>query len=238
MIPLLTPIGRAFARCAFLFTFAVLGSFALVSQLSAAEPGKTQHLASPDAVPDGLNRSDWTSIRAAYDAQRHAAVPINNGYRVRNSGQQWQTNFDGRGFTTQPDGGGWQWGLELRSYGFSGHERVVTGKPEIKAEGSRVTYTWDAMVREWFVNDRRGLEHGFTVEQRPAGSGVGTRLEFDLSVRGDLRPEISADGAEISFVDSSGAAVVTYTELKVWDADGKALPARFQQLVPRHSLRR
>lgn len=228
-------LSRALAHSNVLFTSAVFGLFAFVSQMSATELGKTQHLTSPEAVPEGLTASDWTSIRAAYEAQRHAAFPNKDGYSARNWSQQWQTQFDGRGFLTQPDRGGWQWGLELRSYGFGGNERVIRGKPEIKSEGQRVIYRWDTALEEWFVNDQRGLEHGFTVQERPTGRSADARLEFDLAVRGDLRPEISPDGGAITFVNSSGAAVVTYAALKVWDADGRALPARFQKLVTRHS---
>jgi hypothetical protein len=194
----------------------------------AAEPGKTQHLASADAVPEGLTASDWTSIRAAYQAHRHQPVPVEGGYAARNPEQQWRTDFDGRGFTTRPDAGGWQWGLELKSYGFRGQERAIDGRPEVKAEGQRVTYVWDATVREWFLNDQRGLEHGFTLERRPVGAeAADARLEFDLAVRGNLRPEIHADGVTINFLDPNGITVLTYSGLKVLDADGNKLPARF-----------
>src|SRR5262245_58939575 len=68
--------------------------------------------ANPDPVPDGLARSDWQSIRAAYDAGRHAYAPTPTGWQARNPGQQWTTNFDGRGYLAEPRNGGWQWGLE------------------------------------------------------------------------------------------------------------------------------
>ncbi|MDB6136313.1 MAG: hypothetical protein JWM59_4556, partial [Verrucomicrobiales bacterium] len=32
--------------------------------------GRTQQLASPDEVPEGLAQSDWQGIRAAYEAGR------------------------------------------------------------------------------------------------------------------------------------------------------------------------
>src|SRR4029450_2442819 len=62
-----------------------------------AEPGKTQHLTSGDAVPEGLSASDWTSIRAAYKARRHQVLRVEGGgYRAHNPEQQWRTEFDGR----------------------------------------------------------------------------------------------------------------------------------------------
>jgi hypothetical protein len=33
----------------------------------------------------------------------------------------------------------------------------------------------DATLQEWFVNDRRGLEHGFTVRERPNHPGANDR---------------------------------------------------------------
>ena len=91
--------------------------------LPAATPGQTQNLTAPDQVPEGLAKSDWSSIRAAYEAGRHAFQPTATGWQARNPGQQWTTKFDGRGFLAEPRDGGWQWGLELKSYGFGENQR-------------------------------------------------------------------------------------------------------------------
>ncbi len=137
------------------------------TRVHAAPPGKTQNLTSSEQVPEGLAKSDWSSIRAAYQAGRHAFQPTATGWQARNPGQQWTTKFDGRGFVTEPKDGAWQWGLELKSYGFGENQRAISGTPAVKAEGQRLTYQWDATVQEWWVNDARGLEHGFTVKERP-----------------------------------------------------------------------
>lgn len=64
----------------------------LLSPLHATVPaGKTQQLTSPDQVPEGLAKSDWSSIRAAYEAGRHAFQPTPTGWQARNPGQQWTT---------------------------------------------------------------------------------------------------------------------------------------------------
>ena len=131
----------------------------IVSLSAATPPGKTQQLTSPDQVPEGLAKSDWHSIRAAYEAGRHAFQPIEGGWQARNPRQQWTTKFDGRGFVAEPREGGWQWGLELKSYGFGEDQRAVGGVPAVKVKGQRLTYGWDAVVQEWWVNDARGLEH-------------------------------------------------------------------------------
>src|SRR5215813_9816780 len=91
-------------------------------------------------VPAGLTTADWDSIRAAREAQRHAIIVSDDGYRAPNPGQQWETEFDGAGFVTQPEKGDWRWGLELRSYGFHGHEQTATKARSTKADGQRVIY--------------------------------------------------------------------------------------------------
>ena len=40
-------------------------------------------------------------------------------------------------------------------------------------------------------------------------------------------PNISADGETLRFEDAQGTTVLTYSGLKVWDAEGRNLPARF-----------
>ncbi|GJQ27933.1 MAG: hypothetical protein HBSAPP02_29650 [Phycisphaerae bacterium] len=208
-----------------------------------------------DRVPDGLSASDWSSIRAVYEANRHAAFPVAGGWQARNPGQQWITRFDGRGFLTAPDSGEWSWGLELVSYGRAGSNGIVapaSGRCDVaapacvEAAGGRVSYQWDDALTEWYVNDRRGLEHGYTVHRRPevsrveasAQHGCAARAEargsleepltFTLAVRGDLRPRVSGDGRNVTFVDQSGAAVVTYVGLTVFDAAGRIVPAWFE----------
>jgi hypothetical protein len=243
-------------------------------------PGKTQRLDSREQTPEGLSTSDWASIRAAYEAGRHAFMPIAGGWQTRNPGQQWTTKFDERGFLATPREGDWTWGLELRSYGFGEQQTPVGARaPQMKAEGQRLTYQWDGTVQEWWVNDQRGLEHGYVIQQRPPlpeprssgresapselgeksepthvgwaqranplgssfpalspGGGEGGRrpgegessLCFVLAVRGNLKPKVSDDALGVLFEDASGATVLNYTGLKVWDADGKILPTRFE----------
>ena len=177
-------------------------------------------------TPKGLSTSEWSSIRAAYEANRHAAVAVEGGYQARNPGQQWRTRFDGRGFLTTPDAGGWSWGLELVSYGIEGAKQTVVAPTCIDAEGNRVAYQWGDGLTEWYENGQRGLEHGYTVHQRPDGGS--SMLQLTLAVRGELRPQVSSDGRDVTFISANDVAVVNYSGLKVFDADGAAVPAWFE----------
>src|SRR6185295_18738991 len=148
-------------------------------------------------TPVDWNAADWRGIRAAYESHRHSVVAVGDAYRARNPDQQWLTRFDGRGVSTQPDAGGWTWGLQLERYGFAGEERDVCTPTRVSAEGQRVAYDWDATLQEWYVNDARGLEHGYTVHERPqCGDGP---LTFTLAVRGDLQPRVQDDGRGVRF---------------------------------------
>lgn len=179
-----------------------------------------------DPVPEGVAAEDWTGIQAAYEASRYAAYPVEDGYQARNPGQQWRTHFDGRGFSIKPDSGDWTCGLQLESYGFAGSEKEVTGTAPLSAESGRVAYMWNGTLEEWYINDTRGLEHGYIVHQRPVQGGGGT-LTFTLAVRGTLHPEVTADRRGVRFQDAGGAAMLTYAGLHVLDADGREMEASF-----------
>jgi hypothetical protein len=63
------------------------------------------------------------------------------------------------------------------------------------------------------VNDQRGLEHGFTVYERPAGDDG--PLTLWLSVHGGLQPDVQADGRGVIFRDVNHKSALTYTGLTV-----------------------
>ena len=179
-------------------------------------------------APVDISESDWQGIRAAYEAGNHAFQSCDgHRWQARNSGHQWTTTFAPDGFLVEPDGGGWRWGLALKSYGFGHLKTAVSGDPEIGLDGHHLTYRWDGTIREWFLNDSRGLEHGFVIGERPA-STVGGELELLMEIRGGLQPVISGDGCGVDLRHENGISAVTYTGLKVWDADGKILSARFE----------
>ncbi len=224
-----TPMKRPLRPIATLFTVTSL-LCPLHAESTAMHTKPSQSLHAPEVTPDGLQKSGWQSIRAAHTAWEHAFMPMEaqkGHWQANNPGQQWTTKFDGRGFETKPKAASWSWGLELRSYGFGQNQQTVQGRPEVRAAGQRMTYQWDAGMQEWFVNDARGLEHGFTLSQRPDGARQGAALEVALGIRGTLKPSVATDAQTVYFRDAGGAPVLTYSGLKVWDADGKVLPSRF-----------
>ncbi|MFN0010963.1 MAG: FG-GAP repeat protein [Phycisphaerales bacterium] len=186
-------------------------------------------------VTKDLSTSDWSSIRAAYEAGRHAAVAddvVPGHFHARNAGQQWLTRFDGRGFLTTPNAGGWQWGLELTAYGRAGAMRTISNTACVQTRGTRIEYEWSGDLTEWYINDPRGFEHGYTLRTRPAGARDGCGepgpLHFTLAVRGDLRPCVSENRRDVVFTTTGGTTALNYAGLKVFDADGVHVAASFE----------
>ncbi|MEZ5398579.1 MAG: hypothetical protein R2729_02855 [Bryobacteraceae bacterium] len=183
-------------------------SIALAAFLLVGDTLLARH--TDDLAPHGLTVRDWAEIKALYEKHRHSAVHVDGEYRARNPRQRWLTHFDGRGFTVKPDAGEWVWGLELLGHG---------DRAKVRVDGDRVSYRWSDAVEEWFANDLRGLEHGFTIRSRPDNQAGGMLLRF--SVRGGLRPLVNADARDVEF-----GGVLQYSGLAAWDADGQRLPAR------------
>lgn len=181
----------------------------------------------PEGAPEGLTTSEWGDIQTAYEAGRHAPQRQANGHLLsRNPGQQWRTEFDGKGFTVTPDHGEWTWGLDLNGYG----DRTLSSAAQaLHHDGGRITCQRDENLTEWFINDRRGLEQGWDLKRRPDRADPADPLLLHFSIRGNVRPEVSAAGDSVSFEKSCGASALNYGGLKAWDADGKKLPVRFEQ---------
>ena len=181
----------------------------LAPETQALTPGEQS-----DGKPAELRPVDLQKIRAAHEVARHAIVAeADGGFLAPNPSQQWQASFDASGYTVAPDHGKWTWGLEL-----SGAARGA-----IEAKGGSITHRHDDLLTEWFINDRHGLQQGWTVHRPPENGG----LRLQLQVRGDLKPQLDPDRLGVVFQDANGADAVTYRGLKAWDADGRDLPASF-----------
>ncbi|MCP5023122.1 MAG: hypothetical protein GY930_15290 [bacterium] len=204
--------------------FASIGVGALVL---LPAPLRAQESTRSPELPAGLSQSDWNEIRAVLEVERHKAIETETGFEAHSPGQGWLTRWDGRGFLVQPSQGAWAWGLQLESYGYEGAMQSVDEVACASAEGGRVAYEWDANVQEWYVNGARGLEHGYTIRSRPAlGADILSPLTVEIGVRGSLNPIIKANGAAVNFVDPSGATVVNYAGLHVYDANGVSQEAQ------------
>ena len=220
-ISLLRNIRAVCSGPAFLLTALFLFPGVFLASSSQAQP----------PVPDSSGSKD---VRQAYESFRHQVKPDGDGWSARNPGQRWSTSFDARGFLATPDSGTWTWGLELTAYGTAGRpdgkdsSRAIGHRAAVSIAENQIHYAWDNTLTEWFINDRRGLEQGWTLRTRPAGGGG--PLQLTLQTRGPLRPASGSDPRQVAFTDPAGAPVLTYGGLKAWDADGNPLETRFETL--------
>lgn len=181
-----------------------------------------------ETASGGLSVNEWSGIRAAHQDWKYRFVESGNGtFSATNPGQRWRMTFDGRGFLANPESHGWRWGLELVGYGVGQGRHEVRGTVAGNVQGTRLSFQRDEILEEWFVNDGRGLEQGWTLNERPVGDGDG-KIRLYLVVRGGLLPVIADDGGKsLGFLGEDGVVALTYGGLKAWDATGRDLPTRF-----------
>lgn len=131
------------------------------------------------------------------------------------------------------------WRLDSLGYGTA---QIAVPAGELKVSGQRVEITRgdslpianrksqivNPQLVEWFNNTPGGLEHGFTLAERPAANLRGEPLHLVLAVTGDLAPQADAAGQNLLLRDAAGQTVLTYEKLKVWDATGIEMPATMQ----------
>lgn len=149
-------------------------------------------------------------------------------YRASNRAQNLRASFSAVGIWLTPrvaDTLAWQWGLQLVGYGQDGQVTAVS-PAHLTAVDAQITYTRDNLL-EWYTNDARGVEQGFTL-LRPA---AGDEWLLDLAVSGNLRPQVVADGQAIGFYTAVGQQVLQYRDLKAYDARGKTLPSTMELIA-------
>ena len=148
-------------------------------------------------------------------------------WHAPNRAQNLRTYFTESGshvierMTDQPS---WSWGLSLEAIGRGSHSTAVGPAQPVPSE-NRVEYTHDA-ITEWYINDARGLEHGFDLASPPGTAGSRDEPLFvQLALRGSLIPEPGADGQFVDFLNAEGDRVLRYSKLLVFDAGGEQIPA-------------
>ena len=159
-------------------------------------------------------------------------IDMGGAYQAPNRANNLRTYFTEAGIVVIPrHAPTWEWGLTLTHYGYEGALQSVTAA-ELEITDNRISYQ-RGNVTEWYINDKRGLEQGFTITSPPSKGrtlkGLSSRqspLVLELDVSGDLIPNLNADRQAIDFMSASGETVLRYDTLIVVDATGKVLPAQ------------
>jgi hypothetical protein len=118
-------------------------------------------------------KSEWGKIRATVerDQYRIHTGKHKNTYQTLNHVQGLRFAFTPEGLTVriQKQKDALTWGLRLKSYGYGANLQNASAVDKFLVEDNRIEYHRRELV-EWYINDPRGLEQGFTLQQKPAGS--------------------------------------------------------------------
>ena len=157
---------------------------------------------------------------ASYDFHTAASATAGSITAV-NPAQGFESVLSPDGVVVRADGAGWELGLSLTGLG-RGELLAAVEPAAVSAQGTRAELTRAHLV-EWYHNDERGLEQGFTIEERPPGEGP---LVLEMAVSGGLLALLEPDGQSVALLPPGGSlAVLSYSKLVVEDRAGRVLEA-------------
>ncbi|HYL37027.1 MAG TPA: hypothetical protein VEV17_14020 [Bryobacteraceae bacterium] len=183
-------------------------------------------LTGSDAVAALKQSGRYNSLERAWREAGYGVERDGSSYGAQNQAQRFAITFrsDEAGLSLADSAAHDVVTLRLLGYGYG--DRLVAPSPAKRwAAGRRVEYRRGNLT-EWYENDQRGLEQGFTLAHPPVKGAAGP-LVFALAVGGDLAPKIEAPG-EALLIDSGGHAEMRYTDLRAWDSKRRPLAARLE----------
>ncbi|MDZ4289223.1 MAG: FG-GAP repeat protein, partial [Prosthecobacter sp.] len=203
---------------------------------AASAPNSNQ---SKQALPPATPAIDepeslWNAFsKARHEVQtlteREAGLPQNRGVRyfAANPGQQLTARFLDQGVRIESGrGGGWQGTVQVTKLSRGGEPAVLPAAAAPTANGNRVEYQRGDVV-EWYENRTEGIEHGFTVAKKPVANGPeDSPLQIDLNF--GLKASMQAGGKAVQFEAAAGMPVMSYGDLRVWDARGTSVKAEMK----------
>ncbi|HUS25488.1 MAG TPA: hypothetical protein VM369_11120, partial [Candidatus Binatia bacterium] len=195
---------------------------------AAHEPKtSTSQTIQPGQTPEGMTPGDWSSIQGQIAQAQYHAAPLPSEPAViaaGNARQQLTLRFDDKGAKVSPAGtGDWSLRVHTRSYGRAGHSRAVP-RTAPQASANRIAYEHRELgLTEWYLNSSAGLEHGYTLNAAPTGTGP---VQLEMNVQGLAA---RASDSEVTLTDGT-RTVMHYAKLVVQDRAGKTLPATLETL--------
>ncbi len=189
-------------------------------------------------LPSGAGSDWWLEVQrkikaAEYDITTREKKTLSGAqasWQAPNRAHNFRTHFTGRGIRVVPRGSGgtpaWTWTLVFAGYG-AGQSPQPAGDAEAKVNGNRVEYR-RGDISEWYLNDVRGLEQGFTLHGPPSGAQAGEgEIVISMKIGGDLQSVLNASTGAVDFYSEKGVPVLEFGGLHAVDAAGRVLPARF-----------
>lgn len=211
--------------------FAILSSAALVGSIGAFAVPRPQSLDHPHPVAGNteITAEDMLAMGEAFGPlpQDTLAFPAGLPLVGRDGAV---TLYDGSGLSARVDGPR----VTMSSPAISpisvnlervGREANLRPTPPRISSSQDDSVTWTTYGTEsfsfseyWRVD--RGIEHGYFLNKKPAGSGS---LVFEISVDG---ADATQDGSSVTLTANNGSQL-NWGQLMVWDSLGETLPSEF-----------
>src|SRR5881394_2555468 len=171
--------------------------------------GITPESASEQDVRELKERGLYDSLLAAMEASRSrfeplARAPASFAEAAHHASNPWRgmgAYFAPSGVQIVPQGSdqSWRWTIRLSGYGYSDALQCPATSATV-AQANRLEYARGALT-EWYDNDRRGFEQGFTLAEPPsiASDSVRGPLVLAMSVDTDLQARLNEQADAIEF---------------------------------------
>ncbi len=202
--------------------------------LLASAQGTSAHPTGTGAHPGfvGAQPGWWEAVTARIHQEEYRPSRDAHGLQAPNRANHLRTRFRAGGIDVamrEGEDAGAQVTWRTESWGRARTLSPVEGAaaPVVANEGDldirKVVYA-HAGFDEWYINGPDGVEQGFTIHQRPRGQGP---LILRGRFGGVLEPVQRGKEPVLAFINDDGRELLHYGKLHVYDADGRALPSRF-----------
>ena len=186
------------------------------------------------SVP-GASEDWWTLVQEQIRLDQYSLIPDEEAadvYRAYNPDNGLALDFSTAGLHLAPvsqdgeAGVAWTWDMHLSGFGYQGAVQPVVEALGTNVQANLLEYLRPGLS-EWYLNDERGLEQGFTIDAPPAPAGGESWLVLQLALMTDLEPILVEDSGVIDFTSpDSNVILLRYGGLRAYDAAGRELPSR------------
>ena len=173
-----------------------------------------------------LSAAEWHNISAQLEAVRYAARPVGlerDAFAVDNPAQGLSARFDREGVRIWTRESHADHALGLRTVAW-GRGAALADLPAVApALGEDGVEFRRADVIEWYRNDRRGLEQGWTLLERPQGDA--DPVQIVVAIAGYEAQSAPTGGLALR---SAAGEELAYGAPIAWDAHGRDLPVALE----------
>jgi hypothetical protein len=166
-----------------------------------------------------LKQSDWygAAMKNVAQSEYHIhQVENTNIYSSPNRRNNLRFKYDENGFSVEPRTiASWKVSFTL--------DKKQIGDGRWQVNGNQAEYITDNITVQ-YINNEEGMRQNFIL-QKPLSDDSNIKLRF--SVQTKLAQRFSKD--RLQFANKKSGIVLSYEQLKVWDANGKPLEAAFEK---------